>query len=72
MCSRNFCLSIGRDQGVRLRVVVRERGCQGMNWINVVQNKVSRQVFFMRTVINLRNSIKGGEFLDHQSFPRKT
>lgn len=72
MCSRNFCLSVGRDQGVRLRVVVREGGCQGVDWINVAQNRVSWQVFFMRTVMNLRNSIKGGAFLDHQSFARKT
>jgi hypothetical protein len=44
---------------------------QGVDWINVAQNRVNWQVF-IRTVMNLRNSIKGGEFLDHQSFTTKT
>jgi hypothetical protein len=42
-----------------------------MYWINVAQNRANWQVF-VRTVMNFRNSIKGGEYLDHLSVSRKT
>jgi hypothetical protein len=54
----------GRSRNIGINL--KERGCEDINWIQLVQNKIQWWALVI-TVMKTRQPIKGGDFLDHLS-----